>query len=49
MNNKIEEYLSGGRNDNTHSGQNYSLQETETNDTWMGKPIYTKTTDTVID
>lgn len=25
------------------SGVNYSLEETKTNDTWMGKPIYTKT------
>ena len=24
------------------SGVNYSLEETKTNDTWMGKPIYTK-------
>jgi len=25
------------------AGVNYSLEETKTNDTWMGKPIYTKT------
>ena len=30
-------------NNQASSGINYSLEETKTNDTWMGKPIYTKT------
>lgn len=39
----VQVATNNGNGSQTASGVNYSLEETKTNDTWMGKTIYTKT------